>query len=100
MAEPTLDDAIRVVTDPANRAFGREVAGMVEMRPPAIIGELQGMGASEERATELVREALAQLGGDWTIDTVRSQASGTGMWGGHQRAPRIRVPAVKLRDMA
>jgi hypothetical protein len=94
--EPTVDDAIRLLTDRANQAMGLPVDGMVEMRPHATIGRLAEMGASHERAIALIEEALGRLGGelrDDSLSPLETQEAGEARSRvGHQREVRIFVP--------
>ena len=94
--EPTVEDAIRLLTDRANQAMGLPVDGMVEMRPHATIGRLAEMGASHERAIELIEEALARLGGELREDSLllpETPEAGEDRSGvGRQRQVRIFVP--------
>jgi hypothetical protein len=99
MSEPTVEDAVRLLKDPENRAmghrFGREWA---EMRPPAVVGELQTMGADLETARQLAVEGAERLGGFHRMEEVsRSNALGTGPWrGGHAKDVLV-VPVSALR---
>jgi hypothetical protein len=96
VTEPTVEDAIDLLTDRANQAMGLPVDGMVEMRAHATIGRLEEMGASNERARQLIKEALEHLGGE-LIDnplprpeTQEADQASSGV--GHQRDVRIFVP--------
>jgi hypothetical protein len=99
MPEPSLEDAIRLLTDPENRAmghrFGREWA---EMQTPAVIGELQVLGADVETARHLAAEAAERLGGFHKVEIYRSDATGTGRWGGNHPHDVLVVPRSALRD--
>src|SRR3954447_13422345 len=67
MATPTVEDAIRVLTDPAGRVHGRARNGMVQMRENATISSLYvlaiesgGPQLSEDDARELARDLIRQ----------------------------------------
>ena len=96
VSEPTVDDAVDLLTDRANQAMGLPVDGMVEMRPNATLGRLEEMGASHERAIELIKEALGRLGGELVEDSVpvpeTQEAGDAGSGVGPQHNLRIFVP--------
>jgi hypothetical protein len=96
MPEPTVDDAIALLTDRTNQALGLPVDGMVEMRPNATLGRLEEMGATHGRAIELIKEALGRLGGELVEDSVplRETQEAVQARSGvtHQRNLRIFVP--------
>jgi hypothetical protein len=93
---PTIDDALRLLSDPANRGMTGESSGMVLMAPAGIVGGLQAMGAREDDARELVRAAAEQLGGEAHVH-VRKPKKGGRSYGRPVVEDEIWIPATALR---
>ena len=75
---PTIDDAIRLLTDPQNRASpGRRDGQLVEMGSQVLI-RLQQLGADELEARRLIREAAKQRRGRAALKQVRLEGNRTG----------------------
>jgi hypothetical protein len=91
VTEPTVDDAIRLMTDPHNRGAGGAVEGMVRLREAAIMGELDAL-SNLQRARALVAEAARRLRGTSRVQRVRSSD------GGWVERDEIWVPLAVLRD--
>ena len=94
---PTIEDAIRVLTDPANRGMPGSSEGMVLMAPAATLGALQAMGADYDTAVELARTAVEQLGGRLTVHVRQAPSAGPRRWGRPVTEEEIWVPAAALR---
>ena len=98
MAAPTLEDALRLLTDPDNEARGPRVRGMAEMRGSDTIGGLEAMGADVATAKKLILEALDQIGGRFEIE--HRQRAGLGRartWAQYDVVEHIWVPVDALR---
>jgi hypothetical protein len=93
---PTIEDALGLLSDPANRGMTGESNGMVLMAPPATVGGLQAMGARIEDARELVRIAAEQLGGEAHVH-VRKPKKGGRSYGRPVEEDEIWIPAAALR---
>ncbi len=92
-----MEDALRLLTEPANRGIGRTDLGFVQMRQPATIGALEAMGTDRETATALITEAAERLGGWVRLEIVGSRTLGLGRWDPARWHETIWVPEAVLR---
>ena len=92
---PTIEDAVALLSDPANRGMTGDSSGMVLMAPVGIVGGLQAMGAREEDARELIRVAAEQLGGEAHVH-VRKPKKGGRSYGRPVVEDEIWIPASVL----
>ena len=91
----TVEDAVRLLTDPAYKIGGRSGPATM-MDVDKIRAELERLGADDEEADVLLGEAIARTGAFW--QEYQSQALGAGRT---FRVPPVRslwVPSEALRD--
>jgi hypothetical protein len=96
---PTVEDALSLLTDPANRGMTGDSSGMVLMAPLGIVGGLEAMGAHSDEARELIRVAAEQLGGEAHVH-VRKPKKGGRSYGRPVVEDEIWIPAAALRAPA
>jgi hypothetical protein len=95
---PSLEDALRLLTEPANCSM-RADPGMMQMRPTTIAA-LEAMGADRELAVALIAEAAERLGGGMRLEIVGSRPWGLGRWDPGRWHETIWVPEDALRYAA
>ena len=94
---PNVQDAIEVVTDPANLAgFSDRRTGMRAVNEHKAVAALRGQGAGRAEARDLAIEAVRELGG-----SIQSRVRSGGMAAGRDTRRVVEtwlVPISKIRD--